>query len=61
MKCPMKFNSPCYDIREDCDPKCAWLIEYKDKPPFCAIVAIATNSLVQCGMTIEKEADKLCK
>lgn len=75
MKCPMKFNQRYHVSRKsydnahlmysknncECDPDCAWLVDFKDKPQFCAIVAIATNSLVQCGMTIEKEAEELCK
>lgn len=29
MKCPMKFNNPCSDIDEECDPECAWCLTYK--------------------------------
>ncbi len=29
MKCPMKFNNPCCDIDEECDPESAWCLTYK--------------------------------
>lgn len=59
MKCPMKFNSPCCDISEECvGDQCAWFIEVHDTVEACAISWLAAAQIAQapalCSKVVEE-------
>ena len=52
MKCPMKFNNPCCDVTDECDPECAWSVAVEgvgdcsmDGRKVCAIAILARDSI----------------
>ena len=45
MKCPMRIGRRPYDGGEDCDMRCAWLVEAPRGCYVCALTAIACDRL----------------
>ena len=66
MKCPMKFNNPCCDINEECDPDCAWCLTYKrnnaisnhdEKSCAIAMIGASGRSMGTPAILIDREED----
>lgn len=66
MKCPMKFNNPCCDIDEECDPECAWCLTHKRNNAIsdrdeksCAIAAMVglSKGMLIPAILVDREED----
>lgn len=61
MKCPMKFNNPCSDVSDDCEPDCAWRVtsrrlsedgQHEKLGECCAIAAIGSKRINEAVETV---------